>query len=36
MMGIYRIRNTIDGYCYVGSALDIERRWHWHQKRYEF
>lgn len=31
MMGIYRIRNVNDGYCYVGSAVNIERRWRWHQ-----
>jgi hypothetical protein len=25
---VYRIRNTINGRCYVGSTFDVEYRWY--------
>jgi len=28
--GIYLIRNTVNGHCYVGSSVDIEHRWEQH------
>ena len=28
--GIYKIENTIDGKCYVGSAINIKSRWQCH------
>jgi group I intron endonuclease len=31
LSGIYRIKNIITGDCYVGSAVNIERRWKKHQ-----
>jgi group I intron endonuclease len=31
MVGIYRIRNIINGKCYYGSSKQIEKRWHDHQ-----
>lgn len=36
--GIYKVVNTINGHKYVGSAVDIKRRWHrhkWHLNRNE-
>lgn len=30
MTGIYRIKNTITGKCYIGSAVDIKDRWDKH------
>ena len=27
MQGIYKIENLIDGKCYVGQSIDIEKRW---------
>lgn len=32
MIGIYRIRNLINGKCYYGSSKDIESRWKNHKK----
>jgi group I intron endonuclease len=29
--GIYKITNTINGHCYVGSAVDIQHRWRTHK-----
>ena len=29
--GIYRIRNTLNGKAYIGSACDIRRRWNEHR-----
>jgi len=29
--GIYRIRNTVNGRCYIGSSMRIQRRWHAHR-----
>jgi group I intron endonuclease len=29
---IYRIRNLINGHCYIGSSVNIERRWKGHIK----
>ncbi len=31
--GIYSIRNLINGKIYIGSAIDIERRWKYHKNR---
>jgi group I intron endonuclease len=28
--GVYRIRNTVNNKCYIGSAIDIEYRWSRH------
>ena len=28
---IYRIRNILTGKFYIGSSIDIERRWHEHR-----
>jgi len=28
--GIYQIKNTLNGKCYIGSAVDIQRRWRDH------
>lgn len=33
--GIYRIKNIITGECYVGSALNIERRWREHKRQFK-
>lgn len=32
LSGIYRIRNTVNGKVYVGSAVDVPNRWHEHRK----
>lgn len=29
--GIYRIRNLVNGKCYVGSSVNIRKRWHVHR-----
>lgn len=29
--GIYKIRNSLNGKCYIGSACDIRRRWNEHR-----
>lgn len=29
--GVYIIRNKINGFCYIGSSIDIVQRW-WHHK----
>lgn len=29
--GIYEIRNTINGHCYIGSAVNIQKRWNNHK-----
>jgi len=31
MIGIYRIRNLINGKCYIGQSVNIERRWYEHK-----
>lgn len=31
MIGIYRIRNLIDGKCYYGSSKNVEKRWKKHK-----
>jgi len=31
MIGIYRIRNIVNGKCYYGSSKDIEKRWQRHR-----
>jgi len=28
--GIYQIRNTINGHCYIGRSLNLQRRWRRH------
>jgi group I intron endonuclease len=33
MIGIYRIRNLINGHCYYGSSKDIEKRWKKHKNQ---
>jgi len=33
MQGIYQIRNTANGKIYIGSSVDIERRWMEHEIR---
>lgn len=30
MIGIYKITNIINGKCYIGQSIDIERRWQEH------
>lgn len=31
--GIYQIRNIVNGKVYIGSAVNIERRWGMHKNR---
>lgn len=31
MIGIYKITNKINGKCYIGQSIDIEKRWKDHQ-----
>lgn len=31
--GIYQIVNTINGHCYIGSSVDINKRWSTHKQR---
>jgi len=33
--GIYRIKNIITSECYVGSSINIERRWKRHQRDFK-
>ena len=33
LSGIYRIKNIITNDCYVGSSVNIERRWKQHHRR---
>ena len=35
MIGIYKITNKLNDNCYIGLSIDIERRWHDHQNRYQ-
>lgn len=35
MIGIYLIKNEINGKCYVGQADNIERRWKEHKRHYK-
>src|SRR4051812_13574965 len=30
--GIYKIVNILNGIIYVGSAVNIKKRWQWHKK----
>ena len=30
--GIYRIINTVTGYCYIGSSKNVKRRWRDHKR----
>lgn len=34
MIGIYCIENKINHKCYIGQAIDIERRWSQHKNGY--
>ena len=34
MIGIYLIKNKIDGNCYVGKSVNIKRRWDTHNRNY--
>ena len=34
MIGIYKITNKINGHCYIGQSVDINRRWQSHRKNY--
>ena len=27
MMGIYKITNLINGQCYIGQSINIQKRW---------
>lgn len=31
MIGIYKITNKINGHCYIGQSIDIQRRWACHK-----
>jgi hypothetical protein len=31
VMGVYQITNTVNGHIYIGSAVDIDRRWRAHK-----
>lgn len=33
MIGIYKIKNNINGKCYIGQSINIERRWNDEKKR---
>lgn len=33
MIGIYKITNTLNGKCYIGQSIDIQRRWEEHLYR---
>ena len=35
MTGVYKITNTINGDCYIGSSKDIEHRWKQHLYLYQ-
>ena len=32
MIGVYRIKNLINGKCYYGSSKNIEKRWSRHKR----
>lgn len=32
--GIYKITNNINGKCYIGQSIDIQRRWYEHKNPY--
>ena len=34
MIGIYKITNLLNGKCYVGQSIDIEKRWAEHKSIY--
>lgn len=34
MIGIYKITNTINGKCYIGQSVNIEKRWIVHKRVY--
>lgn len=34
MVGIYRITNLLNGKCYIGQSIDIEKRWAEHKSIY--
>ena len=33
MQGIYKITNKINGHCYIGSSVDIKKRWRAHRAK---
>lgn len=33
VIGVYKVTNNINGHCYIGSSLDIERRWREHHSK---
>ncbi len=33
MIGVYKIRNKINNFCYIGSSRDIQKRWNEHKSR---
>lgn len=35
MIGIYKIKNLINGKCYIGQSIDINRRWRQHRTDYK-
>lgn len=35
MIGIYKITNTINNFCYIGQSNNIERRFTQHKSPYE-
>lgn len=35
MTGVYKITNLMNGFCYVGSSVDIPKRWKQHMSRYK-
>lgn len=35
VIGIYKITNKVNGKCYIGQAVDIERRWRKHKSAYK-
>ena len=34
MIGIYKIENLVNHKCYIGQAVDINRRWRKHRETY--
>lgn len=34
MIGIYAIRNKVNGHLYIGQSVDIERRWSGHKSEF--
>lgn len=34
MIGVYKVTNVLNDDCYIGSTLDISKRWKQHLFRY--